>query len=1088
MFMSFPAWCSLGLLVSATLFSSPARAAAPLKLVPTPRQLLRDDGVFPLTAQTSVALASPNRPEDLFAAGQLLAEITADLQLNLRLTESPPAPADILIGRAGDPGLDDALARSGLELPKKLSLPYAEQIAPQSYALVVATNRILLVGGGPAGVFYGCQTLKQLLRANARGAALPCCRIVDWPSLAYRCWQDDISRGPIPTLDFLKRQVVTLSEFKLNTLTLYTENVFKNPRHPEIAPPDGLTADEVRELCRFARSYHVEVLGNHQAFGHYEKTLRLPQYADLRENASVLSPAKEGTYRLLTDVLDVIAPAYESPLFVINCDETFGLGEGPSQQMVREMGLGGVYAYHIQRLAKILEPHHKIPLMWGDIALHHRDIVPRLPKDLIVLCWAYDPRPSFDDTIRPFTELGFRFWVCPGVSSWVWIWPDHRTAAVNIANYVRDGARYGAMGMLNTTWGDDGEQLFGYTWYPQVWAAEVSWLPTLPGDALRPLAATPAKPDPAWLKAAETERDRRLAAFDQAFPGVFFGLADDAVSQALWKLDRLRSQRLAGGLTDDVFWQDPLQPPRSTRGQGPAEAEQFTRDATEASAVFLAARPSARFNADALELAAFAARRTAFLGQRAQTRLALATNWAAAAANQTNAVAALRGPIRSQVLARRDELAQLRSDYARLWPLENRSLWLKVVLDRYDGLRQRLEASLRSFAEAADRLEKQSVWPDPVQLHLDAGSPSRRNTTALPDKENVAPTAAAWPWPQATRRAPICWEAGSNARADAPLELVLPSQALFGSPASQLSFTLAECRSDGRQEIVPAQFQPLPDGSLSLAAILPGATISGLQRRFLLYAGPAGALSPVEPVQPVQAKADGQAGFWVENARYRAHLKPEGAHVYAFHVKAATNLDVTMPGETGWQGFSDLGGEGRQARYRLTLESAGPVLVRLRAVSEAGPEKVFSFWAGAAWFETMLDEPAHYYWDFDDPSIMGPTSPTPGEALFSDGFKAPLPPLEQPSLARPGTTWGLKRRADGLTLASITPGSACTHRVGPGGSMGGVGVEGGGSLGHFVTLCDLVPGDPAALCNAVSATLDLRHQPKVTIGPAQTSK
>ena len=1056
-----------------------------LRLIPSPRQVTQTQGTFPFTAQTTIRLGQPDDEQDRFAAGQLIEEAAKDFQLNLRIAEPAASQPAILIGRVENKVIAEALVRHGVELPRQFNVPYRDQIAPQAYALAVSSNGIVLAGGGAAGVFYGCQTLKQLLRANARGAALPGCRIVDWPSLAYRCWQDDISRGPIPTLEFLKRQVVTLSEFKLNALTLYTENVFKNPRHPKIAPADGLTAEEVRELCAYARKHHVEVLGNHQAFGHYEKTLRLPEYAHLRENDHVLTPAKEETYRFLTEILDVIAPAYESPLFVINCDETFGLGEGPSKDMVRELGLGGVYASHIQRLHKILQPHGKTPLMWGDIALNHRDIVPRLPKDLIVLSWGYGARPAFDDAIRPFTEMGFRFWVCPGVSSWVWIWPDHRTATINIANYVRDGERHGAMGMLNTTWGDDGEQFFNYTWHPQIWAAEVSWLPARPPGGAPDMATAGAKLDPEWLKAAESERERRLAVFDRAFPSVFFGLGDDTASQAIWKLDRVRTQRLAGGLLDRAFWQDPLQLPQSAPARLQAQADQLCQEAADTRSAFIAARQNARFNADALDFAAFAARRVAFLGLRTKARLAIATAWDKSAGQKDQAVAALRGPVHSELLALLNEAQQLRAEYARLWPLENRPLWLETVLGRYDGLIRRLDGTVNEVTKAAAALEKESVWPDSAHLCLDFPSTTGRSTAAAPAAADPKTSAADWHWRKATHRLPIVWDTGKTARTEAPLELVVPPSALLQSPAARFSFAMTELCPEGRQEVVPAQFEALTNGSLRLTAILAGTTQPAQQRRFFLYAGPLADLPAASIPGAVSVKVDGQGGFWVENDRYRARIMPEGAHVYAFHVKAADDLDVTAAGETDWRGFSDIGSDGRKAACQLSLESAGPVLARIRCTSKSGLEKVLNFWAGCGWYEVVLEQAVPYYWDFDDLSVMNSQNATPGKALFSDGRSFPLPKPGQLSLAQPGTVWGLKRRSDALTLALITPGAPGMHRVGPGDGMGGVGVEGSGDAWHFVTLCDVVPGDPAAVCNALAATLDLRNQPKVTIRPAQ---
>ena len=1086
--VAFPvALTALGVMVCLAVRAGPAGAAeqsatmpaedtpAALKLVPTPRRVERTLGVFALAADTPVVLGKADDEDDTFAAEQLIQEASAGLKLTLKIApQAPAAPGRmVLIGRAGrDKAVDEALARGRIDLRDKLGR--------QGYVLWVRPDGVLVAARGAEGVFYGVQTLKQLLRANARGAEIPCCRIVDWPALQYRCWQNDVSRGPIPTLDFLKRQVRTLSEFKLNSFTMYTENVFKNPKHPKIAPPDGITADEVKELCAYAGKYHVEVFGNHQAFGHYEKTLRIPEYAHLGENGWVLTPAKEETYRFLADVFEAIAPAYESPLFVINCDETYGLGEGPSKDMVKRMGIGGVYAYHINRLYKLLQKYGKTPLLWGDIALHHRDIVPGLPKDLIVLSWGYDPKPSFDDAIKPFTDMGLRFMVCPGVSNWAWIWPDHRTAVVNISNYVRDGARHGAMGMLNTTWGDDGEQLFSYTWYPQVWAGEVSWLPATPPEA---------KDAGEFRKRSEEVRGERLSAFDRAFPGVFYGLGDDSLTQAMWKLADLRKVPFTEGLNDTAFWRDPFLLPHANVQAGKRNAETLAQDAQDIIASFRAAKSSARCNADGLDFAIFAARRAGFLGRRVVTRISNAEAFGETLpARKGEAAAALREAL-SRLESLRKEVEDLRAEYVRLWGLENRPGWLATVLKRYDGLIAQVKTVQGETQKAASELEQKGVWPDAARLRLDLpGGGGGRNTSATLQAADEKMAAAAWLDPQARWRLPIVWNAGRNPRTDAPMELVLPLSKMLpaGAAPGGDAFLLAELTADGKQAAVAAQVDPQADAKVRLAAIVPGPTPAGQKRVFFLYVGGSGAADKAKPPGAVSVKQDGRGGYWVENDRCRAHVMPSGAHVYAFHVKALGGLDVTLSGEQNWQGFSDAGPSGRDAAYALGLEASGPVMARIRCTTRTGVEKALTFWAGAGWFEAVLEHGIGYYWDFDDPSVMGRESKTPGEYLFSDASKGAVGPVDQVSAARPNTTWGLKRRGDGFTLASITPGASCTHRVGPGGGMGGVGIEGGGEAWHFVTFCDAVKDDPAAVCNTLGATLDLRSQPAMAVGPIQS--
>ena len=66
-------------------------------------------------------------------------------------------------------------------------------------------------------------------------------------------------------MDYFKREIRTMAEFKMNMLTFYTEHVFKLQKHPDIAPPDGITTEQVKELSEYAKQYHVELVGNFQS-------------------------------------------------------------------------------------------------------------------------------------------------------------------------------------------------------------------------------------------------------------------------------------------------------------------------------------------------------------------------------------------------------------------------------------------------------------------------------------------------------------------------------------------------------------------------------------------------------------------------------------------------------------------------------------------------------------------------------------------------------------------------------------------------------------------------------------------------------
>ena len=202
----------------------------------------------------------------------------------------------------------------------------------QAYRLTVTQGSIRLEATTNTGLFYATQSLKQLYRysffSNKGEIRIPCMTVTDWPNFKIRAWQDDISRGPIVSMDYLKRLIPQMAECKLNAFSLYTEHTFKTKCHPDIAPTDAFTAEEIKELEDFCRPYHIQIIGNQQCFGQFEEILCNPFYSHLADTKWNLNPAKEETYQFLEDHLREVARAYKSPYFNLNCDETENLGQG----------------------------------------------------------------------------------------------------------------------------------------------------------------------------------------------------------------------------------------------------------------------------------------------------------------------------------------------------------------------------------------------------------------------------------------------------------------------------------------------------------------------------------------------------------------------------------------------------------------------------------------------------------------------------------------------------------------------------------------------------------------------------------------
>ncbi len=114
-----------------------------------------------------------------------------------------------------------------------------------------------------------------------------------------------------------------------------------------------------------------------------------------------------------------------------------------------------MYMGFVKALCEHVVARGRIPMFWGDIVLKFPEALAELPPETICLNWGYSADVTEDST-RTLAEAGAKQYVCPGVSSWNQWLPRMHNAYHNIGRMARYGAKYGAVGLLNTDWGDYG--------------------------------------------------------------------------------------------------------------------------------------------------------------------------------------------------------------------------------------------------------------------------------------------------------------------------------------------------------------------------------------------------------------------------------------------------------------------------------------------------------------------------------------------------------------------------------------------------------------------------------------------------------
>ncbi|MGQ9575462.1 MAG: sulfatase-like hydrolase/transferase [Thermoguttaceae bacterium] len=663
-----------------------------LRLVPFPKEVRLDPGTFDL--RRPLILEVPERGGDVIAS-QLVEEFKR-AGLPEPVVRRPPGQRLMFL----------LYAEPRQPLPM-IGFADRSDLVRLGYVLLIRPDQIVGGEASESGVFHAAQTLRQLVRANRRGDALPCLWIADWPSLRWRCFQDDMTRGPSSKLETLKFEADLGAYLKFNLMTYYMEYQYAFKKHPKIGPADGsLTPEDLAALVAYAKPRQMDILGNQQSFGHFSHILKHPEYAHLREGADLLCPVNEETYQLLDDLYSEVCPLVPLEFFNVCCDETWELGKGPSKELAAKIGVGGVYVRHIRRIHDLLQQKYKKRMMmWGDIILQHPQHLHEIPKDTIMLTWAYDARPSFEDQIIPFAKSGFEFFVCPGVSNWNRILPDFGVAKVNIQNFVRDGIKHGALGMLNTDWKDDGEALAALKWHGDAWAAECVW------------------------NGSKTPYE----AFNRRVGAVLFGEKEDHFGQAVELLAQTHRLPEMRGMNNSRFWEDDFLPKR------PAEA---IRDSAQrllnlvrpALEHLEACRDEAVANHHILDAYLFGARRMELIGQRMLDGLEAARLYTLAYDGPAAKAAALLEKAEALIRKNRDAHEQLGRQFAALWLSQSRPYALDWTLRRYQAAVKRYEQLAAKVADARRAARSGKPLPRPDSLGLAIPEPSAQQSPPPPLK------------------------------------------------------------------------------------------------------------------------------------------------------------------------------------------------------------------------------------------------------------------------------------------------------------------------------------------------------------------
>ncbi|MFI8366157.1 beta-N-acetylhexosaminidase [Streptomyces sp. NPDC085466] len=362
-------------------------------LIPAPLTAAHPEGLLPLDATTALD-AGPG-------------------------TEATARRLRSVLGAATGLPLPDGEGPGAIRL--RLSPETAKEYGPEGYRLSVTGDGVLLDGGGPAGLFWGAQTLRQLLGPDAYRRAplpgrtwrLPYTEVTDRPRFGWRGLLLDVARhftakeDVLRLLDLMAAHKLNVFHFHLTDDQGWRIEIERYPRLTEVGAwrarskrghrasplwddtPHGgyYTQDDIREIVAYAAERHITVVPEIDIPGHSQAaiaaypwlgntdavdTAALTVWDTWGVNPNVLAPTEE-VLRFYEGVLEEVLALFPGTFVHIGgdeCPKDQWKDSPAAQARIRELGVGdedGLQSWFIRHFDRWLADRGRRLIGWDEI-------------------------------------------------------------------------------------------------------------------------------------------------------------------------------------------------------------------------------------------------------------------------------------------------------------------------------------------------------------------------------------------------------------------------------------------------------------------------------------------------------------------------------------------------------------------------------------------------------------------------------------------------------------------------------------------------------------------------------------------------
>ena len=287
------------------------------------------------------------------------------------------------------------------------------KLGKEAYVLDVQTDKIVCKASSNAGLFYGLQTLAQLIQTENGKSTVPVVLIEDAPLYGWRGYMLDESRHFMGK-DVVKQYLDIMARLKLNVFHWHLTDEqgwrIEIKRYPLLtqegsvgswsdanAPSAFYTQDEIKEIVEYAAQRHIMVVPEIDMPGHATAVGR--SYPEIsgggegRWKDFTFHPARETTYEFISNIFDEVVELFPAPYIHIGADEVhFGnqswFTDPQIQKFIKDNNLKdevGMEHYFVRKICDIVNAKGRKMIGWDEIVNTGVS-----PDKAIIMWWRHD--------------------------------------------------------------------------------------------------------------------------------------------------------------------------------------------------------------------------------------------------------------------------------------------------------------------------------------------------------------------------------------------------------------------------------------------------------------------------------------------------------------------------------------------------------------------------------------------------------------------------------------------------------------------------------------------------------------------------